>query len=166
MLTRTTRAGWVTPFETLFDVHRELDRVLDSGMNGREVWRPLATDIVETPEEVRAMVELPGMNAEDIDITIDDNVLKVSGESRATVERGEDTAFRIAERRYGRFERSFVLSRDVDANACEARYENGVLSVVLPKREEARPRRVRIGGTNAGRELRSGEVGEGSSSGN
>jgi HSP20 family protein len=85
-------------------------------------------------------------------MTIDNNVLRVSGEKRA-LQTDEGAAWRLTERRYGRFERSFVLPRDVRSDAIEASYENGVLSVVLPKREEAKPRRVEIRGGAPAREI-------------
>lgn len=158
MLTRTSRAGWATPFDALLDVHRELDRVFDGeATNGRDAWRPLATDVVETPDEVRVTIEVPGLSVDDIDITIDNNMLRISGEKQSTHKEGDGTAFRLTERRYGRFERSFVLPQDVNAEECTADYENGVLTVAMAKREEAKPRKVRIAGASAGREIGTGE---------
>ena len=151
MLVRTGRNGWAAPLDALLDVHRELDRVFE-GENAGTTWRPLATDVIETTDEVRVMMEVPGLEASELDITIDNNVLRVSGEKRATSS-DEGAAWRLTERRYGRFERSFVLPRDVRADAVDASYENGVLSVVLPKREEAKPRRIEIRGTSAPREV-------------
>ena len=158
MLTRTTRAGWASPFDALLDVHRELDRVFEGDTNGREAWRPLATDVVETPDEVRVMIEVPGLSAEQVEITIDDNMLRISGEKQGQREQGEGTSYRLTERRFGRFERSFVLPRDVNAEACSATCENGVLTVVLPKREEAKPRRVEVRPAAGGREVGSGQA--------
>lgn len=157
MLTRTNRTGWTAPLDALLDVHRELDRVFEGETNGHG-WRPLATDVVETPDEVAVMMEIPGLAAEEVDITIDNNVLRVSGDKRVVREEGDGTAYRLTERRYGRFERSFVLPRDVKAEACEASYENGVLHVVLPKREEAKPRKVELRGGSGAREVGSGNA--------
>ena len=151
MLTRSNRNGWAAPLDALLDVHRELDRALE-GEAGKG-WRPLATDVVETQDEVRVMMEIPGLAAEEVDITIADNVLRVSGEKRAVREESDGVAYRLTERRYGRFERSFVLPRDVRSDACEASYDNGVLSVVLPKREEAKPRKVEVRGVRSAREV-------------
>ena len=155
MLTRTGRTGWAAPLDALLDVHRELDRVFDNGNTGPG-WRPLATDVIETTDEVRVVMEVPGMDASDLDLTIDNNVLRISGEKRA-VQADEGTAWRLTERRYGRFERSFVLPRDVRSDNVEASYENGVLTVRLPKREEAKPRRVEVRGAGASREVGSGQ---------
>ena len=156
MLTRTNRTGWAAPLDALLDAHRELDRVFETENVGRG-WRPLATDVVETADDVRVTMEIPGIDASEIDITIDNNVLRVSGEKRMTKEEGEGTAYRLTERRYGRFERSFVLPRDVRSEACEASYDNGVLQVLLPKREEAKPRRVQVRADSMQREVGSGD---------
>ena len=142
MLTTTGRTGWAAPLDALLDVHRELDRVFDNGSTAAG-WRPLATDVIETADEVRVVMEVPGLDASQLDLTIDNNVLRVSGEKRA-VQTDESAAWRLTERRYGRFERSFVLPRDVRSDTVEASYENGLLTVVLPKREEAKPRRVEV----------------------
>lgn len=151
MLARTARTGWAAPLDALLDVQRELDRVFDDASTSSS-WRPLATDVIETNDEVRLMMEVPGMDASELDMTIDNNVLRISGEKRA-LQTDEGAAWRLTERRYGRFERSFVLPRDVRSDAVEASYENGVLRVVLPKREEAKPRRVEIRGATPAREL-------------
>ena len=140
MLTRTTRAGWASPFDALLDVHRELDRVFEGDTNGRETWRPLATDVVETPDEVRVMIEVPGLSAEQVEITIDDNMLRISGEKQSQREEGEGTSYRLMERRFGRFERSFVLPQSVQADNISAEYVNGVLKLNVPKSEEAKPK--------------------------
>ena len=156
MLTGTNRTGWAAPLDALLDAHRELDRVFETETPGRG-WRPLATDVVETADDVRVTMEIPGIDASEIDITIDNNVLRISGEKRSMREEGEASAYRLTERRYGRFERSFVLPRDVRSESCEASYENGVLHVVLPKREEAKPRRVQVRSDSTRREVGSGE---------
>lgn len=155
MLTGTNRTGWAAPLDALLDAHRELDRVFETETPGRG-WRPLATDVVETTDDVRVSMEIPGIDASEIDITIDNNVLRVSGEKRSTREEAEGSAYRLTERRYGRFERSFVLPRDVRSESCEASYEHGVLHVILPKREEAKPRRVQVRNDSTHREVGSG----------
>ena len=151
MLTRTGRTGWAAPLDALLDVHRELDRVFDTENMGTG-WRPLATDVVESADDVRVTMEIPGIDAREIDITIDNNVLRITGEKRSLRQEGEG-AYRLTERRYGRFERSFVLPRDVRSDECDASYENGVLSIVLPKREEAKPRKVEVKGVATPREV-------------
>ena len=153
MQTRTGRTGWAAPLDALLDVHRELDRVFEPDNMGTG-WRPLATDVVETTDDVRVTMELPGIDPGEIDITVADNVLRISGEKRAV--RNEEGAYRLTERRYGRFERAFVLPRDVRSDAVDATYENGVLMVLLPKREEAKPRKVEVRGSRSAREVGTG----------
>ena len=152
MLTRTGRTGWAAPLDALLDVHRELDRVFEPENIGTG-WRPLATDVVETTDDVRVTMEIPGIDPAEIDITIDNNVLRISGEKRPVRNDENGGAYRLTERRYGRFERSFVLPRDVRSDAVDASYENGVLVVMLPKREEAKPRRVEVRGVSSPREV-------------
>lgn len=158
MLTRWNRASW-TPFDTLMDVRRELDRVFDESGRAADgvVSTALATDVIETPDELRAVMEIPGMNIEDIDITIDNNVLTVSGEKRVTLEEGEDgSSYRMSERRYGRFQRSFALPRNVEADNVSAEYADGVLTVRLPKKEEAKPRRIEVQAHSGARQVGAG----------
>ena len=155
MLTRTGRNGWAAPLDALLDVHRELDRVFENETMAAG-WRPLATDVMETPDDVRVTMEIPGIDANEIEITIDNNVLKIAGEKRSVRTADEASAYRLTERRYGRFERSFVLPRDVRSDAVDATYDNGVLTVVLPKREEAKPRRVEVRGASGAREVGAG----------
>ena len=140
-----TNAGPV--WDELFSTRRELDRVLDRFMAttpASSVWAP-AVDIRETGDEIRVMAELPGLSPEHVDVSIENNVLTITGEKRQDVEEGKDESnFHLLERRYGRFERSFTLPRTVDAEAISARFDNGVLTVTLPKAEAAKPRRVQI----------------------
>ena len=137
----------------VYDVRREMDRLMDRffdrGWNGREsdgltTWVP-AMDVVETEDAIRCSIELPGVAVDDIDLTIEDNVLTISGERRHDRdEHVEDGGYRMFERRWGRFERRLSLPRGVDAERVSANYTNGVLEVVLPKSEEARPRRIPV----------------------
>lgn len=112
-------------------------------------------EVVETEAGFRVMLEMPGTRAEDIDIGLEDNVLTISGEKRQEWSEGEEQGrWHLSERRYGRFSRSFVLPRDVDAERIEARFEDGVLHVSIPKSERARRRRIEIqrGGARNGSE--------------
>ena len=136
-------------WDNLFSTRRELDRVLDRFMTGdaptaAAVWAPVV-DIRETPEAIHVVAELPGLDPEDVEVSIENSVLTIAGEKKHEVEEGkEDGAYHLIERRYGRFERSFTLPRTVDADAISARFENGVLTVSLPKAEAAKPRRVQV----------------------
>lgn len=142
------RSNTGTLWNDLFSTRRDLDRIMDQVFTGTY---PAATgftpavDVRETEDEIRVMAELPGLEPADVDVSIENNVLTISGEKKHEVEEGEeDSPFHLIERRYGRFERSFTLPRTVDADSISARFLNGVLTVTLPKAETAKPRRVQI----------------------
>lgn len=135
-----------SPLDSLLDVRREMDRVFDRALpsyDEGQVWTWPA-EVFETDEELRFLIEAPGMRAEDIDLTIENNVLTVSGEKRSEHEREEKGEYRLVERRFGRFERNFTLPSNVATDAVKASYADGILRVVLPKKEESKPRRIRI----------------------
>jgi HSP20 family protein len=124
--------------------------LLDSAyqLSGREepagrTWSP-ALDILEDGENVTVNVEAAGLKKEDFEISLEDDTLTISGERKNGNEVREGTSFR-SERFYGRFSRSLRLSTPVKADAVKAAYENGVLSVVLPKAGEAKPRKISVG---------------------
>lgn len=153
-----TRSLWVSPLERLYALQREIDRAFDTGFNGfgfngNGNWVP-PMDVVETEGEVLCHLEVPGMKPEDIEISVRDNMVTISGEKKLETTEEKEGGYRSVERRYGRFERSFTLPRTIDANGVTARHENGVLTLVLPKLEESRPRRIQIEGAQAGRELK------------
>jgi HSP20 family protein len=131
------------PFGNLFDT-------LWGGAGARgnaNLMRPAETDVIETEREIRVVAEMPGLKRENIEIDVENNVLTLRGEKREERTEGEQNAkYHLAERRYGVFTRSFVLPRDVDAERISASFENGVLTVVIPKSERARRRRIEIGG--------------------
>jgi HSP20 family protein len=113
-------------------------------------------DVVETADEVLCHLEVPGLSRDDLEIRVEDKTVIVSGEKKYSEETNEkEGGFRSIERRYGRFERSFTLPHTVDTNNVRARHENGVLTLVLPKVEASKPRRIQIepGTTNSTREL-------------
>lgn len=149
-----TRNAWVSPIERLYALQRELDRAFESESNGAATpWVP-PMDVVETPDEVRCQLEVPGLRPEDIDVRVQDNTLVIAGEKKP--DHGEiqkEGGFRSIERRYGRFERSFTLPRSIDTNNVKARHELGVLTIVLPKIEASKPRRIEIEGGSTARAL-------------
>lgn len=111
---------------------------------GLAVWAP-AVDVRETNDELHVTAELPGLRSEDVSVTVENGVLTISGEKKQEVQEGkEDGNYYLFERHYGRFERSFTLPRTVNADQVKARFENGILTVSLPKAEEAKPRKVQI----------------------
>lgn len=105
-------------------------------------WRP-AVDIFETKDGMVMRAELPGMDKDDIKIGIESNVLTLRGERKFDEEVKRDNYHRV-ERSYGSFCRSFTLPSEVDRNKIEARFENGVLEVKLPKSEGAKQKQIEI----------------------
>jgi len=136
-----------SPFDALWGLRNDLDRVF----NGfpQTVEAPLSgympAEVLETDNDVQFRIEVPGLKPEEIEVTVENNVLTVSGERKWEHEEGKpEGEYHLFERSYGRFERSFALPKRVDANRINATCEHGVLSVVLPKMEEAKPRRITV----------------------
>lgn len=105
-------------------------------------WAP-AVDIRETEEAYEVIADLPGFRKDDVDITLENNVLTLRGERHWEGEQGKQQYRRI-ERAYGEFTRSFSLPMQVEAENVNARFEDGVLMVSIPKAEESRPRRIEV----------------------
>ena len=111
--------------------------------SGAEMWVP-PVDVFQTGDhELVLKAELPDMSREDIDITVENFVLTVKGEKKLSHEVKEEQYHHL-ERRYGTFSRSFSLPQTVDSNRVAAEYKNGVLTVRLPLREEAKPRTIKV----------------------
>jgi HSP20 family protein len=105
-------------------------------------WAP-ALDISERKDAYLVTVELPGLKPEDLDITMEDGLLTIQGERHYTSESSEQQFHRV-ERRYGAFRRSITLPAHVMAEGIEASFEDGVLQILVPKAEEAKPKRVQV----------------------
>lgn len=105
-------------------------------------------DVVETSEELRFILDVPGMRARDIELTVEDGVLTISGEKQpvAAGDGSVPVRFRLSERRYGRFARQFRLPRTADAGGIKASCDHGVLTIVVPRAEAARARRIDVEG--------------------
>ena len=113
----------------------------DTGFRG--TWTP-AVDIFETPaHDLVVRAELPGMNHEDIEVSVENGTLILKGEKKFDAEVKEEHYRRI-ERSYGTFQRSFTLPNTVDTSKVSADFKNGVLTVKLPFREEAKPRTINV----------------------
>jgi len=104
-------------------------------------WMPLV-DVIEERDTIRLVAELPGVKSEDVRISLENNVLTLQGEKKAE-ERQDDKVYRF-ERTYGMFERSFTLPATIDANKIVAKFESGLLTVLLPKVEAAKPRQITV----------------------
>jgi HSP20 family protein len=113
-----------------------------SGRAETTAWAP-ALDISERKDAYLVTVELPGVEADDLDITLEDGLLTIQGERQFTSESSEQQFHRV-ERRYGAFRRSITLPAQVQAEQIEASFDNGVLQIVVPKMEEAKPKRIQV----------------------
>jgi HSP20 family protein len=105
-------------------------------------WAP-AVDIYETEHELVVKADLPDVRPEDLDIRVENNILTIRGERKFEKQVNEDNYLRV-ERAYGSFSRSFSLANTVNSEAIKADYKNGVLSLSIPKREEAKPKQIKV----------------------
>jgi HSP20 family protein len=105
-------------------------------------WAP-ALDISERKDAYLVTVELPGLKPEDLDITMEDGLLTIQGERQLTSESSE-LQFHRVERRYGAFRRAITLPAHVMAEGIQASFDNGVLQILVPKAEEAKPKRIQV----------------------
>ncbi|MEM7354971.1 MAG: Hsp20/alpha crystallin family protein [Acidobacteriota bacterium] len=129
-------------FDRVFDNFWNDSDFVTDGEAGRRTWLP-AVDIFESDEAFVATADLPGLKKDDIDVSIEDSVLTVSGERKFEDSKDSGT-FRRVERSYGSFRRSFTLPRGVDASKVEAKFEDGVLTLNLPKSELAKSRKIAV----------------------
>ena len=136
------------------------DLLRSAGPRVGNLLRAPEADVVENDREIRITVELAGMQPDEISIDVENNVLTISGEKRE--ERKEDKdRYHLTARRYGRFSRSFVLPAEVESDRVQARFENGVLTITIPKSEKSRHRHISVEGSSG--QLRSGQANSGGS---
>ena len=129
------------PFAFTRDIDRWFDRTWGSDLGGS--WGPVV-DVRETEDALVLEAELPGLRSDDVSVSVEDGVLTVAGEKKREVEEGTEGGYHFTERRYGRFERSFRLPRSLNTEDVRAEFSNGVLTITLPKAEEAKPRRIEV----------------------
>ena len=145
------------PTETFAPLFEEFLRPVARGNNGRGLLSAPEADVVETERDLMVVIDVPGCAPGDIELVLENNLLTISGERKSQWQEGDERrAFHLAERRYGRFSRAFVLPRDVDQDGIQARFENGVLMVTIPKSEKARRRRIEIQTAEGTRQMESG----------
>ncbi len=140
------------PFSTMMAAEREFDRLFRDPFTAfggeREAepstrpWAP-AVDIFETENSIVLKAELPGIDPKDVEVRVEDNTLYLKGERKFEKETKDENYHRV-ERSYGSFARSFSLPNSIDADKVVAEYKDGVLNLTLPKREEAKPKTIRI----------------------
>ena len=141
---------WTDPFRELTQLQDRLNRAFsdasgrsDEGLLSSGAWMPPVDIYQNGDHELVLKAELPDMTREDIDVTVDKGTLTIKGEKKFAGEVKEEQFHRI-ERRYGTFSRSFSLPPTVDPGRVAAEYRNGVLTVKLPLREEAKPRQIKV----------------------
>ena len=140
-----TRRVAMTPWRPFDGFDNRIRRLMEETLGEAEPfgWTP-AVNVVESEAEMKLTAELPGVSMDDVDIEIENNVLSIRGEKKVEHEEREEGKFRIYERAYGEFTRSFTLPATVNADKIAAEFENGVLTVHLPKTAEARGRRIKV----------------------
>ncbi|MFC1569664.1 Hsp20/alpha crystallin family protein [bacterium] len=130
----------------LVSLPNEIDRFFSNwGLdqaNSDSVWHP-TVDIAESENNYEVIAEVPGLSKKDIHIAVEDGYLTLSGE-RKQENASENKNYHRTERVYGKFERSFRLPKEVNAEAIKANYANGVLKIEIPKTEKALPKQIAI----------------------
>jgi HSP20 family protein len=143
------RYGQLSRWEPLHDImslQNELSRLFGTSSNvvsAQGSWMP-SLDVYEAEDRFVINVDLPGVRPDDIDVTLDQNMLTVKGERRFEQKVDQDNYHRV-ERTYGAFHRTLSLPSQVDADGIQAEFRDGVLEVVVPKEEVARPRKIKVG---------------------
>ena len=137
------------PFRDLMTMQDRMTRLFDETLSRiwkeegpQRVWSPLV-DILERENEVVLKVDLPGVNQNDIDIKVEESTLIIQGERKLIQETPHGNYLQI-ERPYGTFQRTFAIPRMIDQERIKASYKDGVLQVVLPKREEVSPKQIAV----------------------
>jgi HSP20 family protein len=137
------------PFRGLSTLQDQFSRLFEgnfpqgrAGQADLATWAP-AVDIYESQNELVAKVDLPGVEEKDIDVRVENNMLTIRGERKFEKSVNEENYLRV-ERAYGSFTRTFSLPNTVHAEAINAAYNQGVLTVHMPKREESKPKQVKI----------------------
>ena len=125
------------------DMNELFDSFFGKSTEQREgMWSP-AIDVAETKDDIIVTAEVPGLNKDDINISIQENILTLRGEKKQSKEQKDENLHRV-ERIYGSFQRSFTLPTLVDSTKVNASYKDGVLRIVLPKKEEVKPKEISI----------------------
>ncbi len=133
----------------LFGIQREINKMFDGVFRGTgdedysfSSWTP-AVDIAEHDDEYLVKVELPGVNKDEVKLTLENNILTIRGEKKQEKETKKENYHRV-ERSYGSFQRSFTLPAAVKSDKIDASYKDGILTVSLPKAEEAKPKQIEV----------------------
>jgi HSP20 family protein len=142
---------WLDPFRDLSTIQERMNQIFEDALSrsrGRDegirtgMWTP-AVDIYENNDSVVVKAELPGVEKDQISVEVKDGILSLRGERKFEKEVKEESYHRI-ERSYGNFQRSFSLPVSVDQEKVTAKFKDGVLEVKLPKKEQARPKQIKV----------------------
>jgi HSP20 family protein len=145
------RELWWDPFRDLETIQNEMNRLFNSSLTGwrsrgvdllEGAWGP-AVDIYDSKDNVMVRVDIPGMKKDEIDVSVHKDTLIIKGEKKQEKELKEKDFVRT-ERFYGSFNRAIRLPAEVQAEKVNATYKNGVLELVLPKKEESKPKQLKI----------------------
>lgn len=137
-------------FNRLSDLRQEIDQLFDlplAGLSGTSPWMSgwtPALDVYEDKDQFVITAELPGMKKEDIEVSLHNGSLTVSGERKSEYENREESGVYRAERYFGRFQRTVDLPALVAGDGVKADYRDGILTITLPKAEEAKPRQINV----------------------
>jgi HSP20 family protein len=138
------------PFRDVISIQDEMNRLFDDFF-GRPITRPEwaevawcpCVDVSETKDDVIINTEIPGMSKDDVKVSVQDNILTLSGEKKQEKEE-KDANYHRVERSYGSFSRSFTLPTTVQPDKVKAAYRDGILRITLPKSEEVKPKQIPI----------------------
>jgi HSP20 family protein len=142
-----TIARW-EPFRGVTTLQDQINRLFNDTFertgeqSNLSAWAP-AVDIYETEHELVVKADLPDVDPKDLDIRVENNLLTIRGERKFEKKVNEENYLRV-ERSFGSFARSFTLANTVNPDAIKADYQNGVLTLTIPKREEAKPKQVKV----------------------
>ena len=142
-----TIARW-EPFRGVTTLQDQINRLFNDTFertgeqSNLSAWAP-AVDIYETEQELVVKADLPDVDPKDLDIRVENNLLTIHGERKFEKKVNEENYLRV-ERSFGSFARSFTLANTVNTEAIEAEYQNGVLTLTIPKREEAKPKQIKV----------------------
>ena len=139
------------PFREAVTLREAMDRLFEdsftparrqqNGSTNERTWR-LPLDAYVTAEEIVVLANMPGVKPEEVEITIEGDTLTIRGERTRPL---ENVDYVMQERQYGKFQRTLNINIPVDANRAEARYDNGLLTLVIPKAEAAKPKVIQVG---------------------
>ena len=142
---------WETPFRDLAALRDRMDRIFsdtpvqpwgtDEGLTA-SLWAP-PVDVFESGDNIVLKADLPGLSQNDVEISVEGSTLTINGERKKETQTEEKGYYRM-ERHYGTFTRSFTLPATVDPNRIDATFTQGVLTVTLPKREESKPKQIKV----------------------